>query len=331
MNFEVRLLNESEFPLWDAFVEESPEGTLFHKSFWLNASGTKFLIYGYFKGGELFAGIPVVCRRAKTVDMPPLTPYLGVIFQQRETKYVNRISEEKEINSEIARQIKHDFNNGYFQFTPGERDLQPFIWAGFSVGMRYTYIISLDASLEEIWQSMNDKRRNDIRKAEADGIIVTSGADFDKVYTLVAKTFARQEKTATFQAAAYRYHTALKERGQCQAFLAQGKNGEDMAAMYLAWDNKRGYYLLGGYDPEQSHHGASALAMWAAIKFTKEKLGLNEFDFEGSMVPQIEQFFRKFGGTLTPYYTVRWTKPYFRLIPAPVRRIGGKILARLKK
>jgi len=50
--------------------------------------------------------------------------------------------------------------------------------------------------------------------------------------------------------------------------------------------------------------------MWEAIKFTKNNLSLNEFDFEGSMVPQIEQFFRKFGGHLIPCYTTVWCKPY---------------------
>jgi len=53
--------------------------------------------------------------------------------------------------------------------------------------------------------------------------------------------------------------------------------------------------------------------MWEAIKFTKEELGLNQFDFEGSMIQSVEQFFRKFGGRLTPFYTVNWTKPYAKV------------------
>ena len=95
--------------------------------------------------------------------------------------------------------------------------------------------------------------------------------------------------------------------------MARNKEGKAIAAVYIVWDEKRSYYLLGGYDAEESHHGASALAMWEAIRFTKEELGLKEFDFEGSMVPSIEMFFRKFGGTLTPYYSVRWMKPYVKL------------------
>ena len=47
--------------------------------------------------------------------------------------------------------------------------------------------------------------------------------------------------------------------------------------------------------------------MWEAIKFAK-KLGIKYFDFEGSMVPQIERYFRGFGGKLTPYYRINKAK-----------------------
>ena len=332
MSFEIRPLKESEFPRWDAFVEESPGGTLFHNTFWLKASGRKFVIYGYFKGGELFAGIPLAYETMlglKIVNQPPLTPYLGVVFKKRDSKYVNRISEEKAINSEIARRLRKDFGSGILHFTPGAKDLQPFIWEGFSPGIRYTYINNLTDGLEGLWQSMNDKRRNDIRKAEADGIEVIATDDFEKVYSLVEKTFSRQEKAVAFKSAAFRYDMALKERKQCRGFLAGNKDGEAVAVVYIVWDSKRSYYLLGGYDPERSHHGASALAMWQAIKFTREELGLGEFDFEGSMVPRIEQFFRKFGGVLTPYYTVSWAKPFLKVVPKFVRNVAVSLLAHL--
>ena len=331
MNFEIRPLNESEFTLWDEFVEKSPEGTLFHKSFWLKASGKEFRIYGYFKGGELFAGIPVAHTskfRIKIADLTPFTPYLGIIFKRREAKYVQRISEDKEISVELARRLKADFDHVFSHFTPGLVDLQPFIWEGFSPGVRYTYIIDLDVGLESIWESMNDKRRNDIRKAERDGVGVVQCQDFDLTYRLVEKTFARQEKTVAFKATAFRCNEALGGE-QCRAFLAQNSDGTPIAVTYIVWDNKRSYYLLGGYDPERSHHGASALAMWEAIKFTREGLGLKEFDFEGSMVPQLEQFFRKFGGVLTPYYTVRWVRPYVKILSLG-SKVARNILKRLR-
>ena len=102
-----------------------------------------------------------------------------------------------------------------------------------------------------------------------------------------------------------------------------------MAAVYIVWDNKRSYYLLGGYDFKKSHHGAQALAVWESIKFTKERLGLNEFDFEGSMIPQVERFFRKFGGRLIPCYSVVWTRPSLKIVLS-FKKIAGGISRKLR-
>jgi len=75
----VRKLETTEYDNWDKFVASSPQGTLFHKSYWLRASGRDFRIYGYFKGEELFAGLPLVCSVSrlgvKNASHPSLTPY----------------------------------------------------------------------------------------------------------------------------------------------------------------------------------------------------------------------------------------------------------------
>jgi len=87
-----------------------------------------------------------------------------------------------------------------------------------------------------------------------------------------------------------------------------------IGGVYIIFDNKRSYYILGGYDTNKSHYGASAYALWEAIKYTKNQLLLNEFDFEGSMAQQIEHFFRQFGGILTPYYSIKKLYSWFELI-----------------
>lgn len=327
----IRILEATEYDPWDKFVADSSQGTLFHKSYWLKASGREFRIYGYFKGEELFAGLPIVCSASrlgiKYASHPSLTPYLGVILKKSNVKYVTRISNEKEISRTIARRIKENFGAISFSFPPGPVDLQPFIWEGFSSSVRYTYILSL-GDLERVWGEMDDKRRNDIRRAEKDGIYVEDEANFEELFALVEKTFQRQRMEARFRAAAFRYNGILEKKGQCRSFLARNKDGVPLAGVYIVWDWKRSYYLLGGYDPERSHHGASALAMWAAICFTKEELGLNKFDFEGSMIQPVEQFFRKFGGRLTPYYSISWAKPSMKLMIG-TRKMVGKGLRRI--
>lgn len=328
----VRRLEVSEHNAWDKFVENSPQGTLFHKSYWLRALDKEFRIYGYFKGEELFAGLPLVCGVSrlgfKYSSHPLLTPYLGVIFKESEAKYVTRISNEKGMSRAIAARMKEDFDSIHFNFTPSSTDLQPFIWEGFSSNVRYTYLLNLD-DLERVWKGMDESRRNDIRRAENDGIIVEYSDNFKEAFALVERTFQRQNRQIEFRTAASGYNEILSKRGQCKSFLAINKERKAIAVVYIVWDKKRSYYLLGGYDSERRHHGASAIAMWEAIKFTKEKLGLNEFDFEGSMIQPVEQFFRKFGGKLTPYYSVTWAKPSVR-IALYTRKIIRKILSKSK-
>ena len=332
MDFEVRPLTEDEWSLWDDFVDESPGGTLFHKSFWLKASGRSFVIYGYFRGKELYAGIALSCRAKfgiRVAQQPELTPYSGVLFKERDAKYVSKLGAEKEASRKIAQRLKSDFHLVRLYFSPGPVDLQPFIWEGFSPGIMYTYIIQLDKSLEDIWKAMEDNVRNHIRKARKDGITITKGDDFNQTINLVEKTFARQNTKVHDQPTVSSYNEVLAERSQCKSFLAKDKDGDYIAAAYIVWDNRRSYYLLGGYDSEKSHSGALALVLWEAIEFTKQELGLEEFDFEGSMVPQLERFFRGFGGQLTVRYIVTWAN-HFVKVPLFVRQTVGPILARLR-
>ena len=134
MSFEVRPLTEDEYSLWDDFVDESPRGTVFHKSFWLQTSGSRFVIYGCFRGGELYAGIPLTYRGKfgmKIASRTGMTPYSGVLFKETDSKYVTKLSTEKEASREIAQRLKSDFHSVRLAFPIGPVDLQPFIWEGF--------------------------------------------------------------------------------------------------------------------------------------------------------------------------------------------------------
>ena len=126
--------------------------------------------------------------------------------------------------------------------------------------------------------------------------------------------------------AAIRFEAALRSAGRCQGFLARSRQGDPLGAVWIVWDNKRAYYLLGGYDHSAGSNNAVALAMWRAIQFAAVDLMLPEFDFEGSVIPAVERFFRKFGATLTPYYAIRYRRP-----GGLGRRVAGKLMRIVRK
>src|SRR5438874_41230 len=85
------------------------------------------------------------------------------------------------------------------------------------------------------------------------------------------------------------------------------------SGVYLVWDRFRSDYLLGGYRINCTDRSlttmATTAAIWEAMRYSRDELNLKHFDLEGSMIPGVELFFRKFGGVLTPFYVISWARP----------------------
>jgi len=137
------------------------------------------------------------------------------------------------------------------------------------------------------------------------------------IENLVKSTFMRQNKKVNnYYLKKILYEFTNQENSF--SFVAL-KDGIPLSAALCVYDKNTAYYLLGGYDYENKHHGAGALVIWESIKYAKS-IGLKEFDFEGSMVPQIERYFRGFGGRLTPYFRVNKAKLPLEILLKFVKR-----------
>lgn len=169
----------------------------------------------------------------------------------------------------------------------------------------YTYLLDLSKSIEDIQKGMSAKRRNDMNKATRDGLIVKGVDNFEVVKSLILKTFSRQELVIN-KGYLDKILFEFANKNNTFAFVTF-KDDNPMATSFCVYDKDTAYYLLGGYDDKNKHHGAGALTLWESIKHAKGT-GLKWFDFEGSMAPQIESYFRAFGGKLTPYYSARKAK-----------------------
>ena len=83
--------------------------------------------------------------------------------------------------------------------------------------------------------------------------------------------------------------------------------GRVHAAVYVAWADNTAYYLMGGSEPHLRGSGAQLLALWEAIIFSSSVV--KRFDFEGSMLPQVEHGFRGFGAKQRPYFSIAKVPP----------------------
>lgn len=320
---EIAILEPDAYSAWDDFVAESPQGTIFHTSWWLNCSGHKFELYGLFKQGKLVAGLPVVYWRWHWWDMitqPPFTPYQGLLFAPAEGKYVSRLSTQKRQATALIEAIKNKATIIIINCHWTIHDMQPFRWAAFEPLVHYTYLLDMQ-NFSAIWPNMDSTKRNNIRRSKNEGIIIKEGFDIPEVVRLSQATFNRQAMNITWDMLTKTYQTELARREVGRTFIAYNPAGEAIAGLLLVWDKQCAYYLMGGYKQEVAHRGAMSLAFWQAINYA-HAAGLPTFDFEGSDVPQVERFFRKFGARQTPFYRAkkvsRWVEGYLglrRLLP----------------
>lgn len=236
------------------------------------------------------------------LSMPPLTPYLG---PQLFLDEIDDLSCEKQINiyAELISQLpKYDFFNQ--SFNPETVNWLPFYWAGFRQTTRYTYFISRNNSEEYLWNNFRGRVRRNIRKAQNKySLQVMESDDLEKFYTLNELTFARNNRKAPYDLTLLvRIDEACKKHDCRKIYMVKNSQNEIFGAIYVIWDDMTTYYLMGGNDPELINSGASSLLLWEAIRYSMKE-GRN-FDFEGSMLPGVEKYFRGFNAELREYHRI---------------------------
>ncbi len=162
---------------------------------------------------------------------------------------------------------------------------------------KYTFILDLTKTEEELLKNMHHKTRYNIRVAQKHGvkIVEDNSADaFEKYWQIMQETTNRQK----FYAHTKKYHhlqwsifSPNKKSSKSSAsnhlnyhlFLANYQN-KTLAAWVLFTFHGTLYYPYGSSSSENRETMASNLLMWEAIRFGKQQ-DLKKFDMWGSMGP----------------------------------------------
>ncbi len=285
-------------------------GTIFNTIDWLKTFEGNARAYGiYDKGDNLIGGFSTYKENKygfKIYCNPPFTPCIGPFLETKATNPVTVMNVWKKVLSSMADFIERlPYSVISICLNQNIVDTQPFIWRKFKVTPGYTYVLDLSRSIEDIHNRLSVETRHHIKKGAKDGLVVKQVDDFGIVRSLVLKTFLRQGKKA------HEYYLGrilfeFANRDNSFAF-AVFRDDKPIAASFCTHDSHTAFLLLSGYDHENKHHGAGPMAVSEAISCARES-GLKYFDFEGSMIPQIEKYFRGFGGKLRPYYRINKAK-----------------------
>ncbi|MCB0615776.1 MAG: GNAT family N-acetyltransferase [Phaeodactylibacter sp.] len=253
-------------------------------------------------GDQVVAAMPYFLKRKgpfRYLSMPHFTKFLGPLLlpEFRELKLEHQLYDELIRQLPAVHAMKQDFH-------PGFTNWLPFYWQGFQQTTRYTYRISLSEGLDKVMDGFNRNIRRNLKKAEQ-ALRVHHDLSPEQFYEINQMSFARQSINIPYSKSLFlRHDTALAAHQSRQIFCAEDAQGRIHSAAYLIWDGQSSYYHLSGDDPELRQSGAGILLIWEAIRYTHEVLHLPIFDFEGSMMPQIEAIRRQFGAQQTPYFRI---------------------------
>jgi hypothetical protein len=237
--------------------------------------------------------------------MPKLTQTMGPNkIYPKDQKYYKRLSLEKEVMSYFidnlpkfdyfAQNINHKIKNWL-----------PFYWKGFKQTTRYTYIIENTSDINNVWDNLTSDTRKKIKKAEKNLKIVETD-NINKYFSMVKMSFERQNLATPYSIDFFnKLDQACSLHKSRKIYLAMDEQDRIHVAIYIVWDKKSIYLLSSGGDPKLRNSGAKNLLVWHALKFASDKK--LSFDFEGSMMENIEIYNRSFGAVQKPFFTITKT------------------------
>lgn len=283
----------------DELVFEAKNGTIFHSSYWQTLSTKVFAKIGYYQDGYLVGCfIFEIDNLLKKGKLGTIAPYLGIVTSSKLS--------EKEIDTvelELIKFANQSYESITFFVSPWNVNLKNLLFNGFDAKLSYTNVLDLNCNIETIYDHFDNALKRNIRKARLDELNVVREYTICNLIALVKQSFLRQKATIWFDVLeAEKCVRGLIQNNFAAIFTTYNKN-LPIASVCIVWDSTIAYYILGGYDWANKHRGGVSIAMWEAIQFSKLQKK-SYFDFEGSRIPNINNFFTQFGTILKPFYQV---------------------------
>ena len=290
---------------------QEPSIPLFSQAWWLDSVAGKdgWDVVLVEDGGEIVASMPFTIKRAygfTIISQPILTQNLGPWLKSSDAKYSRKLSLQKKRIQELFVQLPtfdHFQQNWHSDIT----NWLPVYWLGFQQTTRYTYAITEISNIDTVWSNFDSSYRNKVKKASK---IVEVKVDLaiESFHKINALTFSRQNLSIPYSLDFLKKHDEiLAQKKKRKILYAEDSDGKIHSALYLTWDANSSYVHMVGEDPDLRNSGAGILLIWEAIKYTAQSLGLNKFDFEGSMLETVEPVRRDCGGIQVPYFTITKT------------------------
>ncbi len=276
--------------------------TIFHTGWWLEAaSGGAYQEVEVRSGGRVIGRLPFAIGEhifgLRSCGAPELCHGLGPALDVGPGSLTTRNNNHFEITQSLIRQLP-PCSAYAMPLHAGALDTFAFSDAGWTTRVQFTFVVHPSGETA-LWQTLRDKTRNVIRRA-GERYTVTTLTDPDEFARVYDSNLAGRHMHNRYRRI-NAVCAAAMERGYGRILAVRGENGEVLAAIFVAWDQRAMYYLLTTRSPA-ADNGCVSLLLWDAIRLANDKSLVFDFDSVGTTGSRL--FFAGFGGQIEPRYIV---------------------------
>lgn len=283
-SYNIRYLDRSEIEIakWDRCVDRSPNGWLYARSFYLDCLGS----WGALVAGDYEYMMPLPKKKKWGLQyayVPPLIGQLGIIGPRQATT---------DLTNAFIRHIPRRFS--LVDILLSEQTPTPTL-PGIRTTRRINFILPLNEKYTNLHKNYSEDAKKNLRRSARHGLRPV----FDELpMTSVIRLYkaAYGEKNSHLTASDYAKIACLGENciAKGLGFTVGIVDGQHQlqAGAFLGKDDKRIYYLLGA----PTGTGRRNSAIHCLIDEVIQRYADTDltFDFEGSDIPSVAAFYRKF-------------------------------------
>jgi hypothetical protein len=318
MSSKFNLLEASDPVVWDRFVDESENGTIYSQIAYLEFVDVRYRCFWVRRSEEIRAGL-VVIESADPLRLVSndFVIYSGILFGPATNKQ-NRAqihSERFEVAEFVANELVNRYDSIHLALHPSVIDIRAFQWVNYGskpnyqASVLYTSYVDISEFTDAYaldsaaMAGLSSSRRQEIRYARKNSVITAPSMDTERFVDFYDQTMKRQSinvETIVLEQMQTLISGLLKKE-RAKMFVATTADGEAGSMAVFANDKKRSYYLFGANSPDKRDSHTGSALLWDCFHFLSHD-GQREVDLEGINSPKRGWFKLSFGGDIRPYY-----------------------------
>lgn len=314
MSIDIRTIDDDQ---WNDIVADSPQTTPFHRAEALDvlarhADATLHRLVGY-KGQEPVGVFPVyeVAKGPATAAVSPPPDlkihYLGpALLNAGKLKRRKRDRRHRRFIDAAIERIEREVSPNLWNLrTPvGYDDTRPFQWRDFEVSPRYTYVIDLETTPDDLLARFSSDLRKKVRREYDVTYEVTEGGprDIDRIVEATRERHAEQGESYSLTASVVRDLADRLPEGTIRPYVCR-IDGEFAGGLIdVEGDERAGAWIANG--KTDAPVPVNDLLEWQVCLDAIDR-GRSAYDLMGANHERIYSYKAKFAPDLVPYFSVQ--------------------------